>query len=158
MIPSYEFNHTLTSVMDGSEHSAASTPGDAPSDVEIDQAVLDQSKKLEEMKSILKAQQHDLRQSLEALQRLEATKPDAEVRSKRLHSASDCEENGKHSHGDSSSQRHRSEPAEPASVEKRLEVQMCPICGAEFDNPSNPDALEEHVASHWCSSESSGIA
>jgi len=31
--------------------------------------------------------------------------------------------------------------------------QVCPLCGIELENPENPDALEEHVAGHWCPSD-----
>ncbi|CAL8078143.1 unnamed protein product [Orchesella dallaii] len=39
-----------------------------------------------------------------------------------------------------------------SSTEKSDEdIQVCPLCGVEIEDSENPDALEEHVASHWCS-------
>jgi len=46
---------------------------------------------------------------------------------------------------------------EPSSVafqpKHKDEIQICPVCGMEFDVEDPPELLETHVAEHWCPTE-----
>jgi hypothetical protein len=130
-------------------------------DSEMDtQTVKTQSEVFEQMRDLLKSQQLSLKQSLQFLQ----TKT---TKAKMGH----LEKNGSKSYEDKNSKRGNDVRSTVENEAERLEdnecrqwsntssksrdgIQICPICGAEFDDPESPEALEEHVAGHWCSSES----
>jgi len=138
----------------------SSVNSDEEDDEMESQTVKTQSQVFEQMRDLLKSQQLSLKQNLQFLQ-AKTMKAKTGLGDKSTSRGSE-DKNIKRGSDIKPAVDNESERLEDnecrqwsnASSKSRDGIQICPICAAEFDEPENPEALEEHVAGHWCSSES----
>ncbi|ODM97192.1 hypothetical protein Ocin01_09487 [Orchesella cincta] len=147
---------------DAQESTSASTPSDDDVDSNSTESLFKQQAKFFcQMKDYLLSQQSSLRQHLELLNATVASrKKKITSRRQRFNNSGQSvhpppklkpeatpEIRGNNHDIDLMNEFHSCSSTEKSDDD----IQVCPLCGVEIEDSENPDALEEHVASHWCS-------
>jgi len=129
------------------ESKVTSKSAEVPEDTLSEAYIQHQSEFYYNLKQFLQSQQESLRTNLEtARKKTEKSVPSP--------SSNDVGTTGKDEPGIEGDLLSHGSKVEATALKQKDEIQICPICGMEFDAGSGNDALEIHVTEHWGSSSS----